>query len=55
MNEPIHIEYRGEKVTLIATDQLIDRILDAIYPDKGVRGQSKGYIELVNFFFGKRE
>ena len=45
------LEYQGRKISILISSKTIERILDAIYPDKHLQGVAKGYIELVNFFY----
>jgi hypothetical protein len=46
------LKYKGNEIDIIVNVQTLERLLDAFYPNKGLAGVSKGYCELVRFFFG---
>lgn len=41
----------GAQLLLVVSEEMVEKIIDTIYPDKGIQGISKGYIELTNFFY----
>ena len=40
---------RSETCVVIISQEMAEKLIDVLYPDKGLTGISKGYIELVNF------
>jgi len=44
---------RGEKLDIVVSfTDTMDRIIEALYPP-ALKGNSKGYIQLINHVFGK--
>lgn len=40
---------RRETCVVFITQEMAEKLIDTLYPDKGLTGISKGYITLVNF------
>jgi hypothetical protein len=51
MNKKITLIHEGKELLIVCDDKTIERIIDAIYPNKGIQDASKGYIQLVDFFY----
>lgn len=52
MNQKITIvKENGKRLDLIVTEKTIERLIDAICPDKGANGLSKSYILLLDFLY----
>lgn len=38
-----------QSIDIIVSDNMAGKIIDLLYPNPGITGESKGYITLVNF------
>lgn len=52
LTKMVTVEVNHKKIALLLSAKQIDKIIKLLYP-AGTEGNSKGYIELVNFFYGK--
>lgn len=44
---------KGEELQIIISKKMMDKIIDILYPNPGIRDVSKGYINLVNHVHGE--